>query len=379
MYDFLPGFMYKIMSFLLPIAMIFAGIDKSTLDYKDRLGDENYEGIASAYEDYFDIGAAVYSGEFYEEGIPEFITKNFNSLTPEFELKQHSLNPAEGVWDFAPMDKIADFARENNIKLRGHCLIWPVSETWMYFEDAEKTQLVSKEKLYARMDTFMKTVMERYRDVVDSWDVVNEPFQYDRSSQLKENIPVFKIAGEDYMRESFKLAAKYAGDDDLLFVNETFVLGNKAKTDNMFSVVEKLKKEGIRIDGVGIQGHMGTVSTLPFDFNFKALSKIIERCKKLGIKLEVTEMDIKIYENERQRTEELPEWLETWQMIKYKNFFKVCRDNKDTVNGITFWGLDDAHTVIVYGTSEGNIRKEWPMLFDVNGMPKQNFFAVTEF
>lgn len=180
------------------------------------------------------------------------------------------------------------------------------------------------------------------------------------------------------MEKSFEIATKYCDDDDRLFVNDTFVLGNKAKTENLFKTVEQLQKKGIKIDGVGIQGHMGTLSTTTFDVNFKALNKIADRCRKLGVKLEVTELDMKAYENETMREPTLPQWLEVWQINKYQCLFRELRDNKDVVTSVTFWGVDDAHNAIISGAKPGK-DVEFPMLFDVNSMPKQSFYAVCDF
>ncbi|MCL2512809.1 MAG: endo-1,4-beta-xylanase [Oscillospiraceae bacterium] len=378
MFNLFPVPLYKFFSFLMPLILFFSGSSYASLDYSDKLGNQDYTGLCEAYEDYFKIGAAVYSYELDDPRLVDFILKNFNSITPEWELKQSSLNPEEGVWNFDPMDKLADFARENNLQLRGHTLIWPVQDVWMLWTDETRATPVSKEVLFERMDEYIGVVMGRYGDVIHIWDVVNEPFHYDRWMRLKEDTDYFKIAGEEFVTKAFEFAAKYADEDDILMVNETFVEGNAAKTDNMFYCVKKWLKQGVRIDGIGTQGHMGTISTVPTDVNFKVIDKLVKRCKALGVKLEYTEVDMKIYENEAQRTAELPEWLEVWQINKYQKFFEALRRNKDTVIGATFWGLDDAHTVINYGAAADSPR-DWPMLFDDNSIPKQNFYAVCDF
>jgi len=375
MFDVVPELLYKLLSVLLPLMICLSGNTAASLDYSAKLGDPDYPGLAGVYEDYFPIGAAVYSHELSNPKLVDFIKKNYNSITPEWELKQSALNPEEGVWNYDGMDALANFARENSIRLRGHTLMWPVQDTWMLWTDASRTTLVSKEVLFERMEDFIKTVMERYGDVIDIWDVVNEPFHYNRSQELKEETNYFKIAGEEFVTKAFELADKYSDANDLMFVNETFVLGNSGKTNNLIDCVTRWKKQGVRIDGIGLQGHMGTVSTVLFDPNFNCLNDIVKTAKGLGIKVEITELDIKIYEIARQRTtDEVPKWLEQWQINKYKTFFRELRENKDTIIGVTFWGLDDAHSVITY---DG--KKDWPMLFDVNGMPKQNFYAVCDF
>jgi len=380
MFNVIPEILYPLLSLILPFLLLFTGSSCASLDYSGRLveAQEDYTGLYEFYEGYFPIGAAVYSWELDDPRLAAFIKKNFNSIVPEWELKQSSLNPKEGQWEYERMDMLADFARANHLQLRGHTLIWPVQDVWMLWTDETRTQLVDKATLFARMEQYIKTVMERYGDVIDVWDVVNEPFHYDRTWQLKEDTNYFRIAGEEFVTKAFEYAAKYADERDVLIVNETFVEGNAAKTDNMFNCVERWLKQGVRIDGVGTQGHMGTVSTQPFDPNFCVIDNLAQRCRKLGIQLEYTEIDIKIFEIDRQRTAEAPpRWLELWQIFKYKKFFEALRRNADVVIGATFWGLDDAHTVINY--SDSGLKNDWPMLFDRDGLPKQNFFAVCDF
>jgi len=393
MFNYIPGILYKLMALIFPLFLAFTGSSRAALDYAAEAqavrdgGD--YTGLYEVYQDYFPIGAAAYSWELDDPRLAGFILKNFNMIAPEWELKQHYLCDNQGDPDkwgqinpdhLATMDRLADFARDNGLKIRGHTLIWPVSDVWMLWTDATQTVLVDKETLFERMEEYIAFIMGRYGDVVDVWDVVNEPFHYNRFAQLKEETSIFKIAGEEFVTKAFELADKYSKPGDVLMVNETFVEGNAAKTDNMFNCVERWLKQGVRIDGVGTQGHMGTVSTLPFDPKFRAIDDLAKRCRALGIKLEYTEIDIKMFEIDRQRTapyEAPPKWLEEWQIFKYQKFFEAMRRNSDVVIGATFWGLDDAHSAVVYGP-EG-LKNDWPMLFDRNGYPKQNFFAVCDF
>gem|GEM_PF-904540 len=403
-FNVIPELLYKILSLFLPCILFFSGASCASLDYSGKLVDDqaDYMGLREAYEDYFPVGAAVISWELDDPRLVAFIKKNFSMITPEWELKQSSyqkrdpvdgrelddwsadtivpdwqlLQPGDPDYRLGGMDRLASFARANGLKIRGHTLIWPVQDVWMLWTDNTKTQLTDKATLFARMDAYIGFIMGRYGDVIDVWDVVNEPFHHAWAYSIKRTW-YWDIAGEEFITKAFELADKYSDGDDILMVNETFVEGNAAKTSNMFKSVERWLKQGVRIDGIGTQGHMGTVSTKPFDPNFCVVDDLAQRCRKLGVKLEYTEVDIKIFEIDRQRTAEAPpQWLETWQIFKYKKFFEALRRNKDVVIGTTFWGLDDAHSVINYND---NVYKDWPMLFDRSGLPKQNFFAVCDF
>ncbi|MDZ7835645.1 MAG: endo-1,4-beta-xylanase [Alkalibacterium sp.] len=74
--------------------------------------------LKEAYKDYFKIGVAVNPKTLKADG--ELIRKHFNSLTPENHMKPEELQPKEGEFTFETADKIVDFAKENDMELRGH-------------------------------------------------------------------------------------------------------------------------------------------------------------------------------------------------------------------------------------------------------------------
>ncbi|MGX8698102.1 MAG: endo-1,4-beta-xylanase, partial [Prevotella sp.] len=106
-------------------------------------------GMKDTYKDYFTIGVAVNK---YNIQIPEqvaLIKKEFNSITAENDMKVGEMHPAEGVWNFGAADSIADFCRQNGIKLRGHNLCWHAQFADWMFKD-KKGKPVKKEVFYKR-------------------------------------------------------------------------------------------------------------------------------------------------------------------------------------------------------------------------------------
>ena len=380
--QYIPIAFSKFMSFFLPIILMLSGTTAARLDYSDRLGDADYTGLCEAYEDYFLIGAAINPPQLDINNpdsprLVAHILKNFNSVSPEWGFGQGSINPAEGVWDYGDADLIANFARDNGLTMRGHPVMWSGHVTWMAYTDETRTQLVSKEVLFERMDVFIREIFERYTDVVHEWNIINEPFHHDRSKVFKDESPWYRIAGEEYVTKAFEIAAKYADEHDRFFVNETFVENNPAKADNMFNTVERWLKAGVPIHGIGLQGHMDTIS---INANAFTVKRLVQRARNLGLEVQITEMDMKMNMSQRVTTfTELPAWLELWQVNKYRNMFKVFRDNRDTVTNVTFWGIDDAHTICAYSYVTDSWREDWPLLFDRNSMPKQAFYAVCDF
>ena len=130
-------------------------------------------GLKDAYKDYFSIGVAVNMRNIANPEQIAIIKKDFNSITAENDMKPQPTEPAYGQFNWENADKIANFCRSNGIKLRGHCLMWHAQiGEWMYKD--EKGNFVSKEKLFQNMKHHITAIVERYKDVIYAWDVVNE-------------------------------------------------------------------------------------------------------------------------------------------------------------------------------------------------------------
>jgi endo-1,4-beta-xylanase len=363
---------FKILSFFMPLVLALSGTSPAELDYSDKLGNEEYTGLYEVYEDYFPIGSAIGPDTLDDPAAVEFILKNYNSLTFENAIKQPVIAPSEGVWDFSGADKIADFAREHGLKLRGHTLLWgdEAANNWMLYDANGNT--VSKELFYERLREHMRVIITRYDDVVDDWDVVNEACYWDATRQFKDNA-IYRLCGAEYLEKAFAFASEFVGENDKLILNETKVTGNKAKEDNLYKTVKTLLEKGVRIDGVGFQCH---VDTLTFSETPKSLDAAIKRFAAMGVKVQITEMDMTVYTFDAQPAySPLPGWVETFQIKRYKEFFEVFRNNKDVISSVTFWGIDDAHSYLV----SKNGREDWGLLFDKNSNPKQSFYAVCDF
>ena len=130
-------------------------------------------GLKDAYKDYFTIGVAVNKFNISDPVQTAIIKKQFSSVTAENAWKPGEIHPKEGVWNFGLADSIANFCRENGIKMRGHCLCWHSQfADWMFVD--KKGKPVKKEVFYQRLREHIHTVVNRYKDVVYAWDVVNE-------------------------------------------------------------------------------------------------------------------------------------------------------------------------------------------------------------
>lgn len=331
-------------------------------------GEQSLAGLKDFYKDYFPIGVAVSPFSLIgDQGV--LVLKHFASLTAENVMKMGPIHPEENRYFWDNADKIVDFASSNGLKMRGHTLCWhQQTPAWM-FKDAAGNA-VSKEVLLARLKEHIQQVVSRYKGKIYAWDVVNEAVD-DKGELIYRTSDWYKICGEEYIAKAFQWAHE-ADPDAKLFYND-YNTENPAKRDKIHKMLKELLDAGVPIHGIGLQGHWGL--TNPSETNLRAA---IEKFSFLGLKIQITELDISVYQSDKEAA--LPALTgekEQKQMDQYKMVFKVCRDYKSVITGVTFWNLSDKSSWLDNFPVRG--RKNYPLLFDQNLQPKKAFWEVVKF
>src|SRR6185503_252385 len=107
-------------------------------------------------------------------------------------------------FNWAPADEIVAFAQANNMKMRGHTLVWHNQlPTWIFVD--QKGDTVSKEVLLNRLKTHITEVVTRYKGKIYAWDVVNEVIS-DKKDEFYRKSAWYKICGEEYIAKAFQYA-----------------------------------------------------------------------------------------------------------------------------------------------------------------------------
>jgi endo-1,4-beta-xylanase len=332
------------------------------------------KGLKDYYKDYFLMGAAITPRNLTGED-SALIVNNFNSVTAENAMKMGPIHPKENEYFWKDADAIADFAKKQGLKMRGHTLCWhSQAPAWM-FKD-EKGDTVSKAVLLQRLKDHITTVVNRYKDRVYGWDVVNEVID-DRDSVFYRPSQWYKICGEDFIMKAFEYA--HAADPKAILFYNDYNTENPKKREKIYEMVKKMKEKGIPIHAVGLQGHWSINNP-----SREELEKSITMFAGLGLQVQVTELDVSVYagrqggqlsQGQRRDTTTVftPE-MEEPQREKYKMIFDVFRQHRDKITGITFWNLYDR-----YSWLDGRGRKNFPLLFDINRQPKKAFYDVVNF
>jgi endo-1,4-beta-xylanase len=333
------------------------------------------KGLKDYYAEYFPIGVAVSPGALKtdEAGL---ILAQFNSMTPENAMKMGPIHPREHEYNWAGGDSIAAFAKRNNLKLRGHTLCWHNQTPNWFFTDAAG-DTVSKEVLLQRLKDHITTVVKRYKGTIYAWDVVNEVIS-DRSDEYFRPSTFYRICGEEFVAKAFQWAHE-ADPDALLFYNDYNEI-NPVKREKIYKLVKDLKDAGVPIHGVGLQGHWAISEPTETQ-----LDSTIKRFSSLGLKIQVTELDISVYPKEHNARERKASDYDTAfsaekearQIEVYKMCFRLFRKYKKVFSGITFWNISDRHSWLDDFPVRG--RKDYPLLFDRDLKPKKVFWEVVKF
>ncbi len=327
------------------------------------------QGLKDAYSNYFKVGVAVNQRNVTDPQQQTLILREFNSITAENDMKPEPTEPREGEFNWSRADRVADFCRQNGIKLRGHCLVWhsQIGE-WMFSDSEGNT--VTKEVLLQRIRNHIKAIVSRYSDVVYCWDVVNEAITDDpRATNRYRQSKLYRIAGDDFIREAFR-AAREADPKALLFYND-YNECDPVKSRRIYDMVREMKAAGVPIDGIGMQGHYNIYG--PSEEQVDAALSLYKTIVK---HIHVTELDVRINEEmggqlqfSRQR-EQVSDSIRQHLADQYARLFRQFRRHSDVIDCVTFWNLSDRDSWL----GQAN----YPLPFDAQYQPKLAYTYIRD-
>ena len=333
------------------------------------------KGLKDYYKSYFPIGVAVSAHDLEDTAEVKLILSQFNSLTPENAMKMGPIHPEEDRYNWRDADAIVAFAQKHGLRVRGHNLCWHEQTPAWLFKGADGN-LVTKEVLLKRLKDHITAVVNRYKGKIYAWDVVNEAIDDDSTKFLRNSL-WYQICGDDFIIKAFEYAHE-ADPNAVLFYND-YNTERPQKRERVYRLLKMLVDKKVPINAVGIQAHWSI-----YEPDQKNLEETIKEFSSLGLKVQVTELDVSIYPWEKNRRNLLPgeaddytPALEKKQMEQYAMVFKVFRQYKDVISGVTFWNISDKHTWLDGYPVPG--RKNYPLLFDQDFKPKKAYWKVIDF
>ncbi len=327
--------------------------------------------LKDAFKGKFHMGTAMSLQQISGEDAAniDIIKSNFDAIVAENCMKSMYLQPKEGEFNFADADKFVAFGEKNEMWITGHCLIWH-SQLPRWFSTDEKGDTISAETLKARMKSHISTVVSRYKGRIKGWDVVNEAIMEDGSYRKSK---FYQILGEEFIPLAFQYAQEADPQAELYYndYNEWY----PGKRATIIQLIKKLKERGIRIDAIGMQGHVGMDGP-----SIEEYEQAILDYTQAGVKVMVTEFDLSILPAPRRGigadisntfeyrkeinpyTESVPDSTSVAWTSRMTDFFRLFLTYPGKVSRVTMWGVSD-------GVSWKNDfpvrgRTDYPLLFD---------------
>jgi len=340
-----------------------------------------YPSLAQMYKDKFHIGVALSNIDINNPEKAKLVAQQFTSITCENEMKpDFILDRAESVRNgdeecpainMRNAEVALKFAKENGLKMRFHTLVWHAQTPKWFFKEGYSTSpdapYVTREVMLARMENYIRQVMEymdnNYPGIIYAWDVVNEAIagsEREDGIRVTDN-PWYDVVGPDYVEMAFKFASKYVGEGQKLFYND-YGTYDKTKMFHIRNLVQRMRDQGIRIDGIGMQDHVGLTDPNILDYQYT-----INKYAEMGLEIQVTELDVGNQDNSEEGQMKLA--------ARYKALFMIINNsvNKGLANisSVTFWGLTDDRSWL-----NKPEQPQYPLLFDKELNPKPAFFGV---
>lgn len=339
------------------------------------------EAYAGAFRVGVALGGPVLSGR--DPASLAIVEKHFNAITPENAMKPAPINPEPGVFNFGPADAYVEFGEARGLFIVGHTLVWHNQTPDWFFVNADGEPNSPAEQI-ERMRRHIEAVAGRYAGRVDAWDVVNEIIGDD--GEYRRTIWVERIGdGDEVVRNAFRFAERYAPETELYY--NDFNAWRPEKVAGIVRMVRMLEDAGIRIDGIGMQGHWG------LDYpKTEYIEDAIDAYAALGLKVMITELDVDVLPLSREgqvigqaltdpqfQREEFETWLDPYRdglpaeiqirlADRYETLFRIFYAHREQIDRVTFWGVHD-------GASWKNNypiprRTNYPLLFDRSRTPK---------
>ena len=253
------------------------------------------------------------------------------SVVPEWEMKWGTIEGVRGTRNYGAADRIVSFAASHRLTCRGHAALWHRNlPKWVDpAMSTEGMEVVAKH---------IRDLMSHYKGKIKSWDIVNEAIEpKDAQPDSLRNSPFLRRLGPAYIGRAFAIAAE-ADPEIQGFYNEYGLYHNdsvdEARRTAVLALLENLKRGGVPIYGLGIQGHLA----MGRPFSASVFSTFVRQVAALGLKILITELDIDDRSLAQTATER-----DRLVGERAAQFLSAALSER-AVEGVLTWGLSDKYS-----------------------------------
>ena len=331
--------------------------------------------MKTQFDSYFMMGNIFNPGDVSGSSVTNTrLTRHFNILTAENNMKPSYIAPNQGSYNFTIADNMVNAARASGFKVVGHTLLWhSQNASWMTSSSCNVTN----------MRTYITAVVDHFKGKIYSWDVLNEVFpdgvasNADWKTAMRTNNPWFASQGASFVYEGF-LAARQADPGAILYYND-YNLDTVGKATMVRNMVRDVNQQYATafptanrklIEGIGMQSHHNT------NVQASSIKNTLELFKPLGVKISISELDVlgqsyndfsKVGQgaNKHGSTTVTSAGLQT-QANLYGQYMKLFLEYYAIIERVSLWGVTDDKSWRSAGL---------PLLFDQDGKAKPAYYS----
>ena len=264
-------------------------------------------------------------------------------IVPENEMKWQSLRPSPDRYDFAAMDAIAAWARENTMDLRAHVLLWHRPQwfpEWLNTYDFGTRPASEAERVLA---DHIRTVTGRYKNQITSWDVVNEAIDHQTNAPIQTSLSSAMGSAEAVIDLAFHTAREEMPEAQLVYNDYMSWEPDRAQhCADVLRLLEGMRKRGTPCDALGIQSHIEMFSIDPATgvgpYDEAGWRAFLNEVTGMGYRLLVTEFDVK--------DRALPADIAVRDKIVAgftRRYFDIMSDYSEHLDDVLVWGMVDRY------------------------------------
>ncbi len=308
-------------------------------DFSVAINSDKLEGKKVSYklkQIDFDFGCNIFMLGQYDDKVQEetylaqwknlfntaVVPLYWEGTEPEQDLLRYDSTSKNDYYRRPPVDSVVNYCLENGLKLKGHPLFW--------HEFIPKWLPENWDELFPLIEKRFKEISERYKDKIEVFDCLNEPSRlWDLYYETKNNDWKCVFPPDDYIEQIFALGKKYFGDNELILNEATgaAICEVRGKFGAYYQLLERVLKEGLKIDRIGIQCHTDDSDLYKNLYDSERFYGLLDLYAKFGKPLVLSEIGLSCEDEEIQAK-------------ATERIYKICFSH-EAMSGVFWWNLDD--------------------------------------